>query len=145
MGKHNQTIKHKKPASLTRKIVRVVIALALLFIAIGIIGNLIPSHKSTPGAVRVVTTAAILKHDAPNWAVAAHIVAVVRPDDGGKSVLLVNSGHGTASAIIPLSRLGISSPTVSVQHVWTGNTSTPTVGAIRIVLPVSTAVYLLLK
>jgi len=135
---------HKKPATILRKIIRIIIAIILLFIAIGIIGNLLPQKKTPPaGSARPVAVADILRNNSPDWYVAAHVVAVVRPDDGGKSVTLVNAGKGIASAVIPLSKLGIATHTVTVWHVWTGAVSPA--GALRVVLPAGTAMYLILK
>lgn len=146
-GKHAAgspyTVHKKKPQH--SKIIKIIVIIGAVLIILCVLGNLFPqkTNHGAPSQTQIVNVADVLRNNSPNWYVAQHIVAVVRADDGGKSVTLVNSGKGTASAIIPLSRLGIAAHHVMVWHVWTGIVSPA--GALRVVLPAGTAMYLILK
>lgn len=144
-------VRHKKKANWQKKALRALAVVLVIFTALVILGDLLPSKTANKGApsapnpARIVNTADILRNNSPNWYVAPHIAAVVRPEDGGKSVTLVNTGKGTASGVITLADLGIGSPAVSVWNVWTGKVSPPTVRALRVVLEPGTAMFLILK
>lgn len=144
MAKHAASLhRHRKETTRVQQTLRVIVVLLVALIVMGIVSNFLPKHNAQGATRPIVEVGALIKGTSPTWTVAAHIVAVVRPDQGGKSVMLVNSGHGTASALIPLSKLGIAAPVVMVTHVWTGITKPA--GALRVVLPPGSAEYLILK
>lgn len=145
-----RTRKKRPPLTLFKKVMIGIAALIAVFVVLGAIGNLLPQKANkgapaSPNPARAVAVADMLRNNSPSWYVARHIVAVVRPEDGGKSVTLVNSGHGTASGVITFPELGITASAVSVWNVWGHTLSPPTVRALRVVLPEGTAEYLILR
>jgi len=143
-------LRERKPRSLGKKILTGVVIVLAVLVVLAVIGNLLPQKSGTKGApgpspARRVAVADILRNDSPNWHVTNHIVAVVRPEDGGKSVTLVNAGHGTACGVITFPQLGITATAVSVWNVWGHTLSPPTVRALRVVLAPGTAEYLILR
>lgn len=142
----------KRKTSWVKKTLRVIVVLLVILIIMSVIGNFLPEQKVNKGApfnvpnpARMVNTADILRNNSPNWYVTPHIAAVVRPEDGGKSVTLVNTGKGWTSGIITLPELGISATSVTVWNVWTGTKTPPTVRALRVVIPPGAAMFLILK
>jgi len=132
-----------------RRVLIAVLVVIVVFVTLGIVGNIVgPKNKaphSAPGPARSVAVADVLRNNSPNWHVTAHIVAVVRPEDGGKSVMLVNSGTGRASGMITFPQLGISATHVTVWNVWDNTVSPPTIRALRVVLAPGTAEFLILQ
>jgi alpha-galactosidase len=79
---------------------------------------------------------------APVWTTHGHVTAVVKGADGGMSLLLANTGTGTASAAFTLPEVHVNKASASILNVWTG--ATGMTGGIRITLPPGgTALYIL--
>lgn len=79
---------------------------------------------------------------APVWTTHGHITAAVKGADGGMSVLLVNTGTGSSSAVFSLPDVHVNKSSASILNVWTGKAGTT--GGIRVTLPPGgTALYVL--
>lgn len=61
---------------------------------------------------------------APTSVQYGHVEAVLKNADGGRAVLFVNLGTGTANGTFTLAQLGVSGTRASGYNVWTGRTAT---------------------